>query len=181
METKTWLDYVTAIGSVATPIIALVLTAMGWKIRTKLQRRIDLEDKLRNDRIEIYNEILEPFILLLTSQSAWESDKKNKNQNKDQIAVQKMLSIDYRKKAFQLSLVANDEVVKSYNNLMQYFYLRPDHEVQPVEADIKEMMSLLGAFLLEIRKSTGNEATKLDNWDMLEWFLTDARKYQQQY
>ena len=23
----------------------------------------------------------------------------------------------------------------------------------------------------------GNESTRLDNWDMLEWFLTDARKY----
>jgi hypothetical protein len=39
------------------------------------------------------------------------------------------------------------------------------------------MMSLLGAFLLEIRRGMGNETTKLDNWDMLEWFLTDARKY----
>ena len=66
METKTWLDYVTAIGSMATPILVLLLTAVGWKIRTKLQRRLDLEDKLRSDRIEIYNEILEPFILLLT-------------------------------------------------------------------------------------------------------------------
>ena len=180
METKTWLDYVTAIGSVATPILVLLLTAVGWKIRTKLQRRLDLEDKLRSDRIEIYNEILEPFILLLTSQAAWESDKKNKNQNKDQIAVRKMLSVDYRKKAFQLSLVANDEVVKAYNNLMQYFYSRSDQEALPAEGDIKEMMSLLGTFLLEIRKSTGNEATKLDNWGMLEWFLTDARKYKQQ-
>ncbi len=71
METKTWLDYVTAIGSVATPIIALVLTAMGWKIRTKLQRRIDLEDKLRNNRIEIYNEILEPFIDSIENQALW--------------------------------------------------------------------------------------------------------------
>ena len=38
-------------------------------------------------------------------------------------------------------------------------------------------MALLGTFLLEIRRSMGNEATKLTNWQMLEWFLTDARTW----
>jgi len=38
-------------------------------------------------------------------------------------------------------------------------------------------LGLVGSFLLEIRKSMGNEATELDNWEMLEWFITDARKY----
>ena len=38
-------------------------------------------------------------------------------------------------------------------------------------------MSLLGALLLEIRRDTGNETTMLDRWQMLEWFVTDARKY----
>ena len=38
------------------------------------------------------------------------------------------------------------------------------------------MMSLIGLLLLEIRKSMGNEETKLNEWDMLEWFITDARK-----
>ena len=38
-------------------------------------------------------------------------------------------------------------------------------------------MDLLGKFLLEIRKSMGNEATKLGNWDMLAWLLTDIKKY----
>ena len=41
------------------------------------------------------------------------------------------------------------------------------------------MMSLLGTFLLEIRKSMGNETTALDNWDMLEWFLKDARRFRE--
>ena len=181
METKIWIDYVTAIGSIATPILVLVLTAIGWTIRTNLQRKIELEDKLRNDRVEIYNIILEPFIMLLTPKKAWQSDIKNKNKDKDQIAVNLMLTMEYRKKAFQLSLVANDEVVKSYNNLMQYFYSRSEEvESKPSISELKDMMSLLGKFLLEIRKSTGNETTKLDNWEMLEWFITDVRKYKHQ-
>jgi len=59
---------------------------------------------------------------------------------------------------------------------MQYFYNQADEEEAPSNDKLKEMMSLLGNFLLEIRRSMGNETTKLDNWAMLEWFMTDARK-----
>jgi len=41
-------------------------------------------------------------------------------------------------------------------------------------------MGLLAAFLLAIRKSMGNERTSLDRWDMLEWFVTDARKMREE-
>ena len=34
-----------------------------------------------------------------------------------------------------------------------------------------------GTLLLEIRRSMGNESSKLTNWQMLEWFITDVRKY----
>lgn len=179
MNETTWLDYVTAIGSVATPILVLILTAIGWRLRTRLERRIELEDKLREDRIGTYNKILEPFIILLTSDAAWQSDAKNKNRDKNDLARCKLLSLEYREQGFRLSLVGSDAVVKSYNDLMQYFFQRGEQSNLASEAGIKEMMSLLGRFLLEIRRSIGNEATKLDNWDMLEWFLTDARTYRQ--
>ncbi|MER0387575.1 hypothetical protein ABRZ90_24355, partial [Vibrio vulnificus] len=64
MEEKHWLDVVAAIGSIATPIIFLVVSSIGWKIKQNIERKIELENKLRDDRIEIYNEILEPFIIL---------------------------------------------------------------------------------------------------------------------
>ena len=41
------------------------------------------------------------------------------------------------------------------------------------------MVALLGRFLLEIRRSMGNEKTTLDHFDMLEWFLTDVRAYRE--
>jgi len=142
-----------------------------------LERRVALEDKLHEDRIGTYNKILEPFIIFLIPEKAWLSDAKNKNKNKNDIATKKMLSLEYREQGFRLSLVGSDAVVKSYNNLMQYFFERADQSDNPAEGDVREMMSLLGKFLLEIRRSMGNEATKLDNWDMLEWFLSDTRKY----
>jgi hypothetical protein len=177
MASTTWVDYVTAVGAIATPIIVLMLAAVGWAVRTQMERRYSLEDKLREDRIGTYNQILEPFTILLMTDEAWRADPANKNRDKNTIAMQKMLSLSYRSQGFKLSLVGPDSVVRSYNNLMQYFYQRSDDQQLASEEDVKEMMGLLGQFLLEIRRSMGNESTALDNWEMLEWFLTDARKY----
>jgi hypothetical protein len=177
MNSPHLLEYLTAIGAVATPILVLVLTAIGWTIRSRLERRFDLEDKLREDRIATYNKILEPYIILFMTDAAWQADSKNKGKNKYQVAERKLRSLEYRQEGFRLSLVGSDEVVKAYNNLMQYFFQRGENAAQPTEGDLKKMLSLMGTLLLEIRRSMGNEATALNNWEMLEWFLTDARKY----
>ena len=176
MEEKYWIDYVSAVGSIATPVLVMLLTAVGWKYRKNFERKIELEEKLRTDRIEIYNSILEPFIIFGMSDAAWQSDKNNKNKDKNLVGKNKMLSLEYRKVAFQLSLIGDDAVVKSYNDLMQYFYNREKETETPSKDTLRESMLLLGNFLLEIRRSMGNETTKLDNWSMLEWFITDARK-----
>ena len=128
MEEKHWLDVVIAIGSIATPVLVLVLTALGWKARTSIERRIELENQLRDDRIEIYNQILEPFIILLMSEAAWVSDKGNRNIDKNDLVISKMSSLDYRRLGFKLSLMAPDDLVRSYNDLMQYFYNRGENQ-----------------------------------------------------
>ena len=139
-----------------------------------MQRAHILEDKLREDRIETYNLILEPFIILLMPNTAWSMDKLNKGKNKDEIAMAKMLSLEYRKYAFKLSLVGSDPVVLAYNELMQFFY-KQEAVKDKSKDNLKKMMSLLGTFLLEIRRSMGNETTIISNWQMLEWFMKDAR------
>lgn len=176
MEEKHFLDYVTAIGSIATPIIVLIISSIGWKVKNRIERKIDLENKLRDDRIEIYNKILEPFIILLMSDVAWESDKNNKGKNKATVATNTMLTLEYRRHGFKLALMANDSVVKAYNNLMQYLYNMQETPKTSEIDFLKNMMELLGNFLIEIRKSMGNEATELDFWDMCEWWMSDTRK-----
>ena len=116
-------------------------------------------------------------MILLTTDAAWQSDPKNKNRDKNQVAQKLFFSVDYRRKAFQMSLVGSDSVVKAYNDLMQFFYRQGSNPASQTTDQLKEMMSLLGGFLLEIRRSMGNESTTLENWDMLEWFMTDARKW----
>jgi len=176
MDQTTWLDYITAIGSVSTPILVIALSAIGWKIKSSVERKIQLENQLREDRVEIYNEILEPFIIVLMSDAAWAQDKRNKNKDKNKLATDIMLSLEYRKLGFKLSLMGSDEVVKSYNDLMQHFYNIESEQSSQKPDSMKQILILLGTFLLNIRKSMGNESTKLDHWDMCEWWMSDTRK-----
>jgi hypothetical protein len=169
------IDYITAIGSIATPILVLMLTAIGWTIRNRLERSRQLEEKLRDDRIGIYNAILEPFILLLTKDEGIPNEKTYRGKTKDQLAIEKIISLEYRQKAFKLSLMGSDHVIRAYNNLMQFSF---SHNLQNKSEDFnKEILGLLGSLLLAIRRSVGNEKTSLDKFKMLEWLITDVRKY----
>lgn len=186
---RDWVDYVTAVGAVATPVLVLLLTGIGWRVRTKLedarqkdaraQERIkELEDKLREDRIETYNALLEPFFVLFTTDAVFASDPKYKGKSKDQLSIGKMLTVEYRKAGYKLSLIADDAVVRAYNSLMQFFY-KGDHEgLQPDELLVRtsQWMHLLSNLMLEIRRSMGNSGTALSNWEMIEWFMKDADK-----
>jgi hypothetical protein len=184
---KHLLDYATAIGSALTPILVLLLTGVGWHIKTKLERNRDedskaqarireLEDKLRADRIETYNQLLEPFFVLFTTDAIFASDSKFKGKNKDQLSIGKMLTVEYRKVGFKLSLIADDAVVRAYNKLMQFFYKGEHEGLSGDELLVKtyQWIKLLSELLLEIRKSMGNQHTSLNNWEMIEWFMSDA-------
>ena len=170
------LEAITAIGSVTTPILVLLLSGIGWLAKDELQRQDDLEDMLRADRIETYNQILEPFVILLMTDAAWQSDPLNKGRDREALASQILLSTEYRKQGFKLVLFGSDSVVAAYGDLMQYsFQLDASKKASAKEG--RGLVELLGSLLLEIRKDTGNETTQLDRWQMLEWFVTDARQY----
>jgi len=184
----TLIQWITAFGAVATPILLAVFSAIGWTIKKKVEenqkkesalrdRARKLEEELRDDRLKVYNEILEPFMLVFTKDEGFAADKNYKGKTKQQIIQSKILSTSYRQTAFRLSLFAADEVVRAYNALMQFFYNQGDTDVPSSEEMVKKMMSLFGDFLLAIRKSVGNEDTKLDNLEMLEWLISDISKF----
>lgn len=188
---KDWLDYLTTLSSLITPILVLGLTGVGWHIKTKIEaareienKKLDrikvLEDKLRDDRIEIYNALLEPFFILFTTDAVFSQDPKYKGKNKDAHSIGKMLTVEYRKTGFKLSLLADDQVVRAYNQLMQFFYHAEENSAE-IEEKTSQWMHLLGNLLLEIRKSMGNQETKLDEWEMVEWFMTDTHDMKKIY
>ena len=183
---KDLLDTISALATLATPILLAVLGGIGWLLKSKIEssqakqddqlsRIREIEDSLREDRISTYNALLEPFFLLFTSEAAFASDQKYKNKKKDDLALSKMLSVEYRQVGFKLSLVANDEVLRSYNKLMQFFY-HTEQDIRPIEEKTSHWIALMGTLFLEIRKSMGNESSKLDRWEMIEWFMQDASK-----
>ena len=181
---KELLEAITVIGAVATPIILSLLAAVGWLLKNSIEKSQDrqqtqsarireLEGKLREDRIETYNALLEPFFLLFTTEAAFAQDPKYKGKKKDELAIAKMLSVEYRKVGFKLSLVASDDVVRAYNRLMQFFY-HDDGDASAIDVKASVWVKLLADLLLKVRKSMGNEATSLDSWEMVEWFMKDA-------
>jgi len=132
MKEHSWVEYLTAVGAISIPVLVIVLSALGWGLRKRIERKLELEDKLRDDRVNIYRQILEPFVILLMTDDAWSMDKKNKGKDKNNIALAQMLSLEYRRLGFKLSLMGSDDVVRSYNNLMQYFYAQGDDVEKPL-------------------------------------------------
>lgn len=178
--TPTFLEYLTAVGSIATPILVLILTGIGWTFQHRIERIRKLEELLRADRIGVYNKILEPFIILLTKNEGLANQNKYKGKSKSDIAGEIILSTEYRQAAFQLALMGTDGVVRAYNDLMQFFYKHPATTVSSDKDKVdatREMMGLFGRLLLEIRKSVGNEKTSLKNMEMLEWLITDIKQF----
>lgn len=130
-----------------------------WFIKSKIEELRTIEEKLQEERRNVYLEILDPYIILF-------AELKGGNPKK---AMSKILSHDYRRTSFNFILFASDEVVRAYNNLMQYLY-NVDPNGTP---DARKMMRLWGELLLEIRKSLGNKNTKLNELDMLKSMIKD--------
>jgi hypothetical protein len=175
METPTTLDVITAVGAIATPILVLVLGGLGWVIKSRIEKSIKQEEALRADRVAVYNQVLEPFIIMFMKEEFLRSDPKYKGKTKDMAIGETINSVSYRQAAFRLALMGSDSVLRAFNELMQFFY-QPGVDVV-IKSDPKRSMELLGDFLLEIRKSVGNETTTIQNLEMLEWFINDIRKF----
>ena len=200
MNPPSTLDYVTAIGAVATPILVLLLTGTGWLIAHRLEKRREqesrereearkleeklreeaqeLEEKLREYRTDIYNDILEPFVILFTKDEGLPKVKDYRGKTHADVAIAKALSLEYKQTAFRFLLMGSDEVIRAYNNLMQFFYSQKLNDQSDKSA--KEMITLLGTLLLEIRRSVGNQTTKLNPFETLEFLISDIAKYKEE-
>ena len=192
----TIIELITVIGTIATPILLIVLSGIGWFIKSRLEtsqkaeeelrRRAEkLEEEIRGDRLQVYNDILEPFIMLFTKEEASSGNRAHRGKSKKERALEIMLSLKYRQAAFKLTLFANDGVVKAYNELMQFSYkmesTAESSEGHDPNATSLQILGVFGAFLLEIRKSVGNEASSLSNFEMLEWMIKDIDTVKAQF
>jgi len=68
--------------------------------------------------------------------------------------------------------MGDDNVVKAWNELLQYMYKNPE------SSETKSLLRLMGRVLLEIRRSLGNKNTQLDEMDMFRWYIKDLEENQ---
>lgn len=156
----------------AIPILIFIFGNRITKIR-------ETEEKLRQNRIEIYYKVLEPFFLIFSTTAIIQHSgktRKAKEQTGVELATEKLLTLDYQNYCFQLSLFGSETVVKAFNNLLQAYYNPPDGHSETSEWGF-ELMNQTAKLMIEIRKSLGNEGTKLDGLEILEWKIKDIRKY----
>lgn len=148
------------------PVLVMGLGgAIGWFVKSHIEELRGIEEQLREQRRKVYSDILNPYILLFSDLSAQGSER----------AISTITSQEYRKTSFELNLVGSDEVVRAYNDLMQYSFKSEAAGTQ----DAGTMMRHWGMLLLEIRKSLGNKETNLDEFDMLRGMIKDMESIEQ--
>ena len=157
------MDWLQILGPSLLMVLGGIIT---WAIKSKIEELRAIEEKLREERRDIYAQILDPYIRLF-------ADLKGKGPDQ---ALRKITSYDYRKTAFDLNLFGSDEVVRAYNDLMKHTYKAEATGNQ----DPKEMIRLWGKLLLEIRKSLGNKKTKLNEFDMLRAMIKDIEELERE-
>jgi hypothetical protein len=159
-------------------IIGVAVPTVLFYFGNKFTKTREIEQKLRDDRVQVYNDLLEPYMLIFTADEVLQRDKKYRGKSAVEVAIEKLMTIDYQKLGFKLSLIGSDEVIKAYNDLMQLYYRSGEGALKDSDEAQLELMNVLGKFILEIRKSVGNENSKLHPLEMLEWKIKDLRRFQ---
>ncbi len=188
----TTLEIITAIGSIVTPILIVLASGILWVFQRRIesaqakeaaarQRAQKLEEEIRDERVDVYNNILAPFIAIFSEGLGDSGEPNRRKGRKAKSGAEVMQSIEYRQAAFKLSLFASDEVIRAFNNLMQFAYAMENatssaiDSSQPTLENGMEFVTTFSEFLLTIRRSVGNETTTLRNLEMLEWMISDLR------
>jgi hypothetical protein len=145
-----------------TPIVAAAVGIAVWYFQSRLEALRRAQDRLHDDRRKVYGDVLSPIIRAFVGV---------RNPKEAQKALQEIQSFDWRRTAFEFSLIGSDDVVRSFNNFMQYLYRF--ETAGPQQAATVELMRLWGAFLLEIRRNVGDPKTILVPVDMLKAQIKD--------
>ena len=141
----------------------LIAGGMVWYFRFKTEAIRREKEKLQDERRKIYVQALAPYIRLFAGIHNRQETKK---------AMAQALSFEHRKVSFELYVTGSDDVVRSFNDFMQYCFSVGDK----TEADSKAVLTHWGKILISIRRDLGNKKTKLKEKDMLKGWVKDIDK-----
>ncbi len=136
---------------------------VAWLIKTKTEELRSAQTKLHEDRLKIYEDIIEPYIGILGSSNPHGQAK----------ALKTITSEAYRKTTVRIALFGSDKVVKAWNKLMQHHYTAKEDDTDSGFIGI----GLFAEFLLEMRKDLGNKNSSLGRLDMLRGVIKDIEEH----
>ena len=153
----TFLQYVYA------PALLGIGGFVAWLIKSKTEELRSAQAKLHEDRLKIYEDIIEPYFSILGSSNPHGHAK----------ALKTITSEAYRKTTVRIALFGSDRVVKAWNTLMQHHYTAKEGDANSGFVGI----GLFADLLLEIRKDLGNKNSSLGRLDMLRGIVKDIEDH----
>jgi hypothetical protein len=160
----------TLIIALLSPLLLTFGGLITWFFKSKREDILLAEEKTRDFKVKTYETLLEPFIIVFTF---------TLNEKEKQKGINKLLSLDYRKAAFNLTTFGSDEVVKSYNRIMQAFFnIKSEDFADDDEEYAVIMLTHLSDLLLNIRKDLYTKKTDLKRSEMLAFMINDIEKHQ---
>lgn len=159
----------TVIITLLSPLMIAIGGLISWFFKSKREDLLISEERTRDFKIKTYDTLLQPVI------AAFSFTLNEKQKNKE---IDKLHSLEYRKAVFNLTTFGSDQVVKSYNNLMQAFFNINSEDFSDDNSYSLVMLKSVSDLMLNIRKDLYSKKTKLKHSEMLEFMITDINKHQ---
>ncbi len=153
--------------AILSSVLVTVSSLITWFFKSRKEELVNQELKVRENKIQVYETLLEPFIGAFTN---------TLSEKEKQEYINKLLTIEYRKAAFNLTTFGSDQVVTAYNKIMQDFFNPPESEKNEIGIiHLKNFSNLL----LMIRRDLYSKRTKLRKSQMLEFMINDIKNYKE--
>jgi len=151
--------------ALALALFTAVGGAIAWVIRGRVDEWRAIREQLRSERRERYRQVLNPYVLVVSGTEAIDAAKVAR-------------SAEYRTEVFDLVMVAEDDVIRAYNEMMDKFVVMEAADPEKKDTATRTAFRQFGTVLLEIRRSLGNRKTDLSEVDILRAIgFKDAKSF----
>ena len=151
--------------------VAIITGVVVWFATSKMMQYSREREQFLERQRKVYFDLLDPQIKMFTAIQL-ENAKKQKEID---CIIKEMKSYEGRKRQFELNLIGSDDVVRANNKYWQHLYKTEQNQNKGIaNEDSFETIRLFGDILVEVRKSLGNNNTKLSSTEMLEFLIKDT-------
>jgi hypothetical protein len=164
-KTLSWLyNHILAVdprisAALITGLIAIIATSLTITIPKYLEKKMEIEEHLREKKSETYRDLVELLFKLLMG-------SKTGNSLSEEELIKAM-----SKFTENLILWGSEDVIKAYKSFRDYFIQRTSGQELSLES-----IQIMEELLLSIRKDMGHNNKNLDKGDILSLFINDLDK-----